>query len=526
VLRDDLGTGLAGREVVLTITASDGLADSLFLRAQTDADGRFSEPVVLETGGYTLHAVFEGDSDHDKFEALRELDLSRADVLLRVSVPEGGRLRLDRAAHTVAIHATSEEGGAGLEVDLTDELARQLGHGTTDANGDVSIVVRGAQLDPPAAGRIIARSERDARRAEAQTEVPVVRVGPTEVTVTATKPRVRAGDAVLLSGRLVDHHGAGIGRAAVGIYGVGGQAGGGPPLATVLTGRDGHFDARVEMPPDVDDVRLAARFESDAPWRASSESAPLVVHRAAADAPAWPWLALTCALTALAIAVLARRARRAGAREADAPPVLRPPGIELAERRGIRPERLDVAGVVLDARDEEPVGSARVTLFREGESPVEIETGTDGRFALPRVAAGTWAISIAANGYAPMEATLVLPHRGEWSSLRVRLASLRGRALDAVLAVAGEILPARAAVAATPREIAARLHGRSRAADPASALARDVERAAFAEEPPSEELLAAAERSRDAALEALRGERERRAPKRPEPPPKGGAIDR
>lgn len=500
VLRDDLGAALADREVLVSATPDDARQLPTRQTPRTDADGRFAAPFALDTGGYRIGAVFAGDADHDKVEVERVLDLSLADVDLRVGVPQHGWLRLDQATHDVSIDARSDEGGAGLSIELTDELGRLLGRGRTDANGRLGLQIRSADLGPPAAGRIVARSLADTRRAEAQTEVPVVRVGNTSVVLARGAEEVHAGDAIPLAGRLRDHHGAGIGRAAVGLY----RAGQAEPVATVLTGRDGRFDGRVEMPPDVEELSFVARFESDAPWRASSDSAPVRVRRIGGAATPWPWLALTTTVTALVVWWLTRRGRRDPGREADRAPVIRPPGVELAARRGLRPDRHDAKGSVLDARDEEPIAGAVVTLSRETEERPTLLTDAEGRFAALELAAGTWTLAVSAPGYATIHAALVLPHRGEWSGLRIRLASLRGRALDAVLPVASEVLSGRAASAATPREIEGRLRGHARAGGPARTLARAVEQAAFAEDPPTDALVGEAESARDATLAALR----------------------
>jgi hypothetical protein len=495
VLRDDLGEALADREVTLRARPTDD-ASGERRTVRTDEEGRLRAEFALAPGAYRLGAIFVGDPDHERVEVERALDLDRADVRLRVTVPEQGRLRLDVPQHVVDVVAESAAGGAGLRVELADELGRSLGRATTDAEGRARFVVRSAQLGPPAAGRLIARGAADALRADAQTEVPIVRVSPTRVDLRLDDASVRLGEQLRGRGRLIDHAGRALPREAVGLFDRGQH------LATVLTGEDGTFEVRAEANRE-GALQLVARYDSDAPWRGSSASPIVRVEVSSASERPLGWLVGTVALTAVALLLLKGFGRRRPALAPPPAPVRRTAGVESSARRG-RAERVDVGGTVLDLRDDEPLLRARVTLHASGEQLCEAEYSSAHGFAIKALAHGTYELRVEAAGYVSVIQALVIPHRGEWGTMRVRLDSLRDRALDAVVPVAAELLPQRAWGTATPREVLERARAQGVVPSALPELASRAERAAYSPEPPTPADLEATEQARDDVLGALR----------------------
>src|SRR5688500_12960904 len=173
VLRDDPGEPLPARPVQIRLEAVGGNGYAIREETLTDTRGEFRLEATLPIGEYILRATFREDDVYQRFEAQRRLDLHRADV--RLSIHGGGSLDLDEALHPIEVTAQSAEGGAGLQIQLLDELDRPLAEGTTDARAHVSFVLHASVLGPPGAGRLKARSRPDDRHAEAQTEVLIVR---------------------------------------------------------------------------------------------------------------------------------------------------------------------------------------------------------------------------------------------------------------------------------------------------------------------------------------------------------------
>src|SRR5690606_2254186 len=113
----------------------------------------------------------------------------------------------------------------------------------TGADGRVSLAAASEALGPPATGRLVVHTPGDARRAEAQTEVLVVRYRPILLDLDASPTTVRTGETVSLRGRLHDRSGP-LPRRAVGLFD--GEA----HLATVLTDDDGRFARALEVERD------------------------------------------------------------------------------------------------------------------------------------------------------------------------------------------------------------------------------------------------------------------------------------
>jgi len=496
-LRDDLGAPLGDRPITVWATSESG-EPAMRRELRTDGDGEFAMDLPLVTGGYDIRAAFDGDLTHDRVEVERHVDLERADVRLHVSVPDGGRLSVDRPSHAVTVTAESIEGGADLVVELLDELDRVVARDRTGASGSVLFEVPGERLGPPGPGRIKARSEPDARRAEAQTEVPVVRFRRTSVTLAVSHAEARSGDRVRLSGQLADAAGP-IAGAAVGIFD------GEDHLRTMLTDTDGRFEWTLEIDDRLEgDRSLFARFDSDTPGRTSCESDPVALRVLTPGETSWSWLLAPLVLCGGLLWLIARRAPRRPERGTPPPP--EPvAGVQTASRRGLRAERHDLAGWVLDHRDDEPIAAATVRLV-SGSGAMDIAVDARGRFESTTVPAGAWRLEVSAHGYLDAAAEVTIPHRGEWSAASVRLESLRHRALMAFRRVAMKLLPSsRLWGIWTNREVVEQAGGAAQEPNDLGRLGQGVDRAYYAEQPPTTDEVAGIERDAQGLGAGLRG---------------------
>lgn len=493
-LRDDLGVPLGGNEVSLELSQA---VASLRQRGShvitrvvmATADGSFSTHFHVDPGDYVVDAAYEGAAEHRGTRATRFFDLDRAHLTLRLTLDHGTRIDLSVAEHPLTIAASSDAGGQALEMTITDESAStELAHGTTDADGLLRVTLTSAMLGPPAAGRIVVRARGDATRAEAQSELPVVRFRPTQTSLQLSRSTFAPGDALEASGGLTDGVSP-IPRGAITIES------GTSLLATVLTDEEGHFRAPLDEGAFVDldgAIPIVARFDGAAPWIPGSESAPQTLTVRRPMALGWLWAIVPMLIAAAIVRWSLRRER--GAR----PIVRRPdgaPGVALGTRRTLVAHRLEVTGIVRDAISGEPVADASVRVGGEAT-----RSDATGAFSLTAVRDAS-ALSIEHPEYLPLEIPLTLPHRGEHESMQVRVASRRALSFAALRQVAAELAPdGEVALALTQREIFELL--RSRGASPPALpdLVARVEIACYAVAPPGDDEIAIIRRSALAIL--------------------------
>ncbi|MBX3270927.1 MAG: carboxypeptidase regulatory-like domain-containing protein [Sandaracinaceae bacterium] len=501
-LRDDRGSGLASRALELRVAEPGGLTRGL-TRGATDANGDLAADFDVPPGTYRFEARYAGDESYAETRVELLLDLERAHVRLVLAPLEGrlDRIDLDVPTHPIRVRAESDAGGAGLLVQLENELDEPLASGTTGADGSLLLTVSSEALGGPAAGRLVVRTTGDAVRAPAQTEVLVVRFRPTRLTLEAPTATVTAGQPLRVRGTLGTSEGP-LARKAVGVFA------GERHLETVLTDADGRFESVVVLEDADGPVALTARFESDAPWRPAAASDAVEVRVEPRGATSLPWLLLPIGVSALAILALFWRGRRVAraveARVASLAPA--PPGIHLRAPPGAREAtRRDLEGVVLDADDGDPLGGARVTLSG-GARALETQTDSAGAFALADVPDGRWTLRIEYAGYEAREATVELPHRGALGAIDVRLRSLRQLALHRYAPLAEALAPERRWWAFwTPRELAGR--ARAGARRDVEAVTDEVERAVWSSTPPApEEVDAIGQRAARLAGEVRVGE--------------------
>ncbi len=413
-LVDDLGAPMARRSVVVAIHEPDGRTLQTARRI-TDAEGAFSLSVPGPPTRYTLTASYEGDDYHPRLSVERQADLSRAPTRMRLDVGDG-RIDLDSEDHAIVVTARGPHGGGGLSIAILDELGRELATGITDAEGRLEVRLATGAIGEPGDGRIIARTEGDARRAEARVEAPVVRYRRATLTLEASRDSIGPEGEVTLRGGLRTSAGP-LANEAIGLFASDDH------LDTALTDPDGRF----EIVTDAASlgrglVQVEARFESDGPGIPGTASEPVAIDVRGGARSVWAWLALPFALSLLVLVWLRRRAPRS---EVPAPPEPEPVGVIVASSARRGPVRRRISGRLEGLRGEALRGRVRAT---SGDREELAESDVEGHFSL-ELSDGRWRLTFEAPRHAPAESTVDVPHRGSFEGLRVRLETWRARAL-------------------------------------------------------------------------------------------------
>jgi hypothetical protein len=436
-VRDD-GGGAVSNRVVSVRARDEAGAVRLSERPTTDAAGRFEirRPDLAAT--LAVEAVLPDEANLVGTSARIVLDRSRAHVVLVVELEQGARLSLDGPETRITVVAASAAGGAGLPLRVENELGTVVAEGRTDEQGRWSAQLDPRALGPPAAGRLVVRSGGDEARSPAQTEVPIVRYLPTELTWLDGASEL--GRDALVRARLATSTGP-LRRRAVGVFA------GGVHVGTHLTDDEGEVALRVDPAffPDTGTIELVARFDSDAPWLASSESPPRSVVLARTSS-LLPWLAGGSVLVAALTAWWMHRRPAQRARDVARPTL---PGVTSGRAAVRRAILRDVDGRVVHAGTDEPLPNVQVSC-----GPARGVTDAAGAFALV-VPDGTHALVVEAAGYEPLARRIASPHRGEWRGILVRLRSRRDLAEELVREVLAPLVPADAVGIATNRELLA-----------------------------------------------------------------------
>jgi len=480
-LRDDLGVPLAGDDVSLELSRAVASAHErgrhVLTRVITaGTDGTFSTRFTIEPGDYVVDAAYEGAPEHVGTRATRFFDLDRAHVTLRLSLDGGTRIDLGDLEQELTIVASSESGGAELAMIVASESGgAELAHGVTDASGTLHVTLTSAQLGPPAAGRIIVRTHGDATRAEAQSELPVIRFRATHTTLTISRSVLGSGDSIEASGSLTDGV-APLEREAIGIVT------GDRVLTTVLTDEHGEFHATLDDTAfrDLEEgpVALVARFDGSAPWIPGSESAARTLALQRPIALGWIWALVSIAIAALIVrwSLRAQTGTAIRPRRSDGAP-----GVALGARRTIVAQRFDISGLVRDTISGEPIAGASVSV-----GDVLLRTDVNGTFALSVQREAT-SLRVEHAEYLAVETALTLPHRGEHEGMQFRLASRRAVSFAALRQVAADLAPeGEVALALTQREIFEMLRTRGASPPALPDLVARVEVACYAVAPPDD----------------------------------------
>jgi hypothetical protein len=505
-LRDDLGIPLVGEEISLEL--SEGHPDDrsrgshiTTRTVQTGPDGAFALRFEVASGDYVVDAAFGGSAEHLAITATRFFDLDRAHLSLRLGFVDGASLDLTRSEHDLQITARSDRGGTGLAMDVLDERGTTLGHGVTEpiagsTDGSLRIRIASALLGPPSSGRIVVRTSGDRDRAEAQSELPVVRFRPTHTTLTLSRTAIDPRERVLANGRLDDGVDP-LPHEAIGLFA------GDTLVGTALTDEAGHFELQLAGDDlgDVEDgaVAVVARYASSAPWRPGSESPSITLTIARPTSLGWLW-ALVAVLASSAVALWSLRTgpgapQRVARHEGVA-------GIALGARRVLAPSRTEIHGVVLDAISSEPIVGARVAV-----AGAETTTDARGSFVLapPRGAAE---LRVESSEHLTLRTAIAVPHRGEHEGMQIRLGSRRAASFVPLRKLAGELADQEIAPALTQREVIEVLRARGASPPALPALVARVEVACYGERAPDDEEIAAIQASAAAMSEAA--ERARR----------------
>lgn len=424
-LVDDMIRGIADAVVRIDAREADSTGDAS-ASAVTDATGSFTANLAPYGGrSADVRASYEGDAWHDPIEQSVPVE-ARAQVQITWLGAEREPIDLDTPQHRLAVHAASEAGGAGLAIEVRDELGRLLARGQTDAAGDFVATIHARAVGTPGIGRLSARTAADRARAEGRADRTVVRFRSSHLTVAARRLR----DALVIDGSLA-HAGGPLGHRAVGLFL------GDDHAASVWTEADGRFAFRRAPSAEGEDGTWEVRFDSDAPWIGSSRSGPLRVTRE----PGVPPRAMLAVSIALAGVLLVLARARPAPAQAVSP---ERPGVTVAGGTGwTRRSHRHVSGSVSDALRDAPVPSARVELRRIGNDapPVSLALTNEGAFSSPPLAGGEWSLQVDAPGYGRVQAVVAVPHAGQWLRTRVRIETLRAGAMRSYRAVANEVLP-------------------------------------------------------------------------------------
>jgi len=175
-----------------------------------------------------------------------------------------------------------------------------------------------------------------------------------------------------------------------------------------------------------------------------------------------------------------------------------------------------IDGHVTDALTGEALPTA-VVRFRPAAGGAEIaaEVARDGAFQTPAMLPGQYVFRATASAYNEVQASFSLPHAGEGSKLRVGLWHLRQLARFAHLPVLERAAPSeKLARVWTPRDALA--HMRSQAREPAllAPLTESIERALYAQAPPTTEDIDAIQTLAQAVAAHLDAERSDAASRR------------
>ncbi|MCA9580745.1 MAG: carboxypeptidase regulatory-like domain-containing protein, partial [Myxococcales bacterium] len=362
-------------------------------------------------------AAYEGDRFHDQVQVRLPHHAKLGHVRLLARLPEGSSLDLDIPTHEIELEVQSDRPVDGLAIHVTDELDRELATVHVD-QGKASLRLPSNVLGEPGPGRLKLRTQITDTLAPSLTEIPILRTRASRLTLHAG-PVSGAADRGLLRGTLTDSTGP-LPHRAVGLYG------GDAHLATVLTDQRGAFEYEIDRP-RARNATYRAVFESDQPGRSDATASLVLEPRSPPWLPPWAWLFLPTVLCGAALLVLLRKRRSFPDGEGLAPESEAP--FEARGRRSLRATSRTVAGSLVDRRDGRPVSGAMVTFRCPVRPEVQAATDSEGRFRSPPIPEGEWMLEAHAPGFAPSRVPLVIPHRGQWDELVVRMASLREQVL-------------------------------------------------------------------------------------------------
>ncbi|HEV8320153.1 MAG TPA: carboxypeptidase-like regulatory domain-containing protein [Myxococcota bacterium] len=518
-LLDDLNEGIAGVTLALTLRPTDlSGVEPVRLDARTDASGRFeaSTPAVPGARTFAVEVHFGGSTDGLLLPAdlSDEVDVARKKPVLEIAGPTTVTTKGRGVPYEVHVARPLL---AGLPIALalvTRGTEHAIGTGETDAEGVAVFVVPAARLDAGGPATLVARSPAsDALGLEAaETRLEIRALVESRLTLSAVpEGAVEMGERVVVSGSLAAVPAGGaepLGDEAITLL-ARGPNGREAPFATVQTGADGRFHA--ELPTDAwtrsGALELRATYVPSVAWRARAES-PVLGLRLVPPEPLPVLLyvlPLAVALGAVGVTLIRGRRRRARERSAAASP---PADVEV--RTGLEtgtgapagagggagggagtaaPATLwRVAGVVLDAVTRQGVGGAVVERAAETDAAPLATAGPGGAFETPALPEGACTLRVRAPGYVSETFTARLPHKGELGAVRISLAPVRQRVLEAFRRAALAHLPRRSLLFVwTARELGRHVRRHRPLADkPVDELGRLFDETYFSADVPDE----------------------------------------
>ena len=513
-LIDDLGLGLAGRSVRLTLGERS-------VERDTGPDGALPAWRVedLAPGRVQVRAEFRGDRlGHQGCRAERELEVSRPRPRLALEVAD--RVRGARPLR-VGVRVTA--GGRpvpGVVVALSADRRSVGGARSTSSDGRAAWTLRPEQIGGPGRHALTVRSEATERLGPGAVAGHVLRELPTSLSVGLALEEGLLEDRLVARGRLLAG-GEPVGRRPLRI-----RLGTEGPWAAAGTDPDGRWAAsweRSRLEPGLH--LLYARYLGEPgldPAEAQAEAlVPALPPRS--DLPqAAVALATALVLAGLAVAWWARQRSQPLASESGpedpwcSPQPQRPaaPAWSTMDRDALQgtdaeaPDRL--AGQLWDRVARRPIagGRMRLTVGAGADGPLVAEATSDtrGMFVLQLPGAGTYTLAARAPGYVREQRRLPVPSR--WTAgLRVGLMPVREMVRRTWVAAAERRLPPGGPVWGwhTPAQVLAQSTAAAPGGDGAElgALTRLSEEVIWGPGPHVERYYWAAQRLSGGAIDAL-----------------------
>lgn len=154
------------------------------------------------------------------------------------------------------------------------------------------------------------------------------------------------------------------------------------------------------------------------------------------------WLLIPMFLSLVVVAAIRRRQTRPLLKfdyENESSPS---PGIRrsLPGRYG-RKDRTTISGTIRDLYSGDTVPHVELTLTHEQNASISLDIANEEFFSSPSLTPGKWRIRAQADGYTEMTNEFLIPHRGEWTNVRIQMMSMRSLALQSYRKVALILLP-------------------------------------------------------------------------------------
>lgn len=473
VATDDVGSRLPLVRVVLQPRAARqacGTRSACITRRDGTCEARLRGCDADE-----VQAFFDGTGDIDGDEVT--IAVAGATGTTAVELRPVGGTDLDLDAETLELRVVREGHALAPEhVRITDELGRTVAVRELGTDADTRIEIPTRDLGPPGIGSLVATLV-DGAGLEITGRTMVVRQRRSRLQLVLESARDRRLRAEL--------------RTSVG------------PIEHALVSlvcdgcrvRDASTDARgvvrFTLPGDEPFRECVAAFHPNVPGRTAARSSAVRLPRPRASrlVAALPFVTLFA--VGITLAWLGRKKRRE-----EAPPAARVepprPAVECSAATHLGRSLEDVAIAVLAAEDDSPLADAFLSI--DGGEPMRADA--NGRFELSFRGRSPTELTLGAPSRAPERIRIRIPHRGEFSSVRVRLETTRmhaRRAIDLVARAAARNEDEAALL--TLREAEVRL-----APPTDQAFAADAETRVYGPREPSlEEARALVERGRERA---------------------------